>query len=125
MIAGTPDRADAEPLGGNRIELTVAVPRDQHLGAVFLLVLDERRHEMLTVPEREDQRLVRQHAFVDVRRLVGKPRRQPDEAQIFGREHPERALNPAAAQHIAKKFLQRDGFVSWPGSSRRCRWTTK
>ena len=55
MIAGAADGFDAEPLGGDRVEFAVAMPRDQHLGAVVVLGLDERRQEMLAVPEREDQ----------------------------------------------------------------------
>ena len=55
MIAGTADGFDAEPLGRNRVEFAVAMPRDQHLGAMAVLGLDERRHEMLAVPEREDR----------------------------------------------------------------------
>ncbi len=69
MIAGTPDGADAEPLRGDGVELAVAVPRDQDLGAVALLGLDERRHEMLAVPEREDRRHLRLDHVIDVGRL--------------------------------------------------------
>ena len=39
MIAGAPDRTDAEPLGGDGVELAIAMPRNQDLGAVALLVL--------------------------------------------------------------------------------------
>ena len=34
MIAGAADGSNAEPLGGDGVELAVAMPRDQHLGAV-------------------------------------------------------------------------------------------
>ena len=49
--AGAADGADAEPFGGERVDLAVAVARDQHLGAdASVLALDERRQEMLAVP---------------------------------------------------------------------------
>ena len=41
----------------------------KHLGAMALLGLDERRQEMLTVPEREDQRLLRLDHLIDVGRI--------------------------------------------------------
>ncbi len=66
--AGAADGADAEPLGGARIEFTVAVPRNQHLGAVpFIVALDERRHQMLAMPHGDDRRHL--HRVVDRRRL--------------------------------------------------------
>ncbi len=55
MIAGTTHGADIEPLGGDRIDLAVAVARDQDLGGIFLS-LQERHHKMLPVPERDDHR---------------------------------------------------------------------
>ena len=112
MVAGAADGLDAEPLGGDGVEFAVAMPRDQHLGAMALLGLDERRQEMLAVPEREDQRLVRLDHLVDVGRIVAEPVGQPDQPQVFGREKPHSALDPAAAQQIANKLLQRAGFVS-------------
>ena len=56
MLAGSTDGSDAEPLGGDRVDFAVAVARDQHLGAV-VVALEERHHEMLAVPERDDYRL--------------------------------------------------------------------
>ena len=78
----------------------------------LFLGLDERRHEMLAVPEREDHRHVRLDLLIDVGGLEAEAVGQPDQPQIFGRKHAERALNPAAAQQIAKQSFQRDGFVS-------------
>jgi len=75
--------------------------RNQHLGAMALLGLDERRHEMLAVPEREDRRLLGLDPFVDVGRFEAEPVGQPDQPQKFGREKPHSALHPAAAQRIA------------------------
>jgi hypothetical protein len=50
-VAGAPDCADAEALRGERIDLAVAMPRDQHLGAIAG-ALDERDQEMLAMPWR-------------------------------------------------------------------------
>ena len=35
VVAGTADGADAQPFRGDRIDLTVAMPRHQHLGAML------------------------------------------------------------------------------------------
>ena len=112
MIAGAADGLDAEPFGGDGVELAVAMPRDQHLGAVAGLGLDERREKMLAVPEREDRRLRRLDNLIDVGRIEREPVGQPYQPQIFGREKPHSALDPAAAQHIANELFQRAGFVS-------------
>ena len=112
VIAGAADGADAEPLGGNGVELAVAMPRDQHLGAMARLGLDERRHEMLAVPEREDRRHLRLDALVDIGRVVAEAVGQPDQPQKFSRKHTQRALNRGAAQPIAKETLQRLDFLT-------------
>ena len=81
MRAGAADGADAQLLGGDGVDLAVAVARDQHLGAEFFLVaLDERRQEMLAVPHRDDRR--RLHRVVDRRRLEGLAAGVPDQPQI-------------------------------------------
>src|SRR5206468_10233778 len=103
------------------IEFAVAMPRDQDLGAIALLGLDERSHQMLAVPEREDRRHLRLDDVIDVGRQVAEAIGQPDQPQILGREYTQRALNPGAAQQIAKVSFQREDFVSWPGSSSRWR----
>ena len=69
-------------------------------------------HAMLAVPEREDQRLMRLRHFIDVGRIETEAVGQPDQPQIFGREDTHRALDPAAAQHIANELFQWAGFVS-------------
>ena len=58
MRARAADRLDAQLLGGARIDLAVAMARDQHLGAMarIVLFLDERHQEMLAVPHRDDRR---------------------------------------------------------------------
>ena len=76
------------------------------------LGLDERRHEMLAVPEREDRRHLRLDDVIDVGRVVAEAVGQPDQPQIFGSKHTQRSLNPVAAQQIAKESFQREGFVS-------------
>src|SRR4051794_13491749 len=68
MIPRAADGSDAEPLGCDRVELTVAMPGDQHLGAVARLVLDERCQQMLAVPERKNRRHLRLDDVVDIRR---------------------------------------------------------
>src|SRR6185312_13861355 len=112
MIAGAADGSDAEPFGGDGVEFAVAMPRDQHLGAMAILGLDERRHEMLAVPECEDRRHLRLDLLIDVGWHVAESISQPDQPQIFGREHAERALNPAAAQQIAKEAFQLQDFLT-------------
>src|SRR5262249_16628372 len=119
MIAGAADRADAEPLDGDAVELAVAMTRDQALGLVPVLGLDERRQEMLAVPERQDRRHARLDALIDVARIKAELVGAPDQTQIFGRQNPDGTLKPAASQRIAKQFLQRAGLVSWSGSRSR------
>ena len=101
MIARAADGADPEPFGGDRVIFTVAMLRDQHLAAVAFLGLDKRRHEMLTVPECEDRRLLRLDDFIDFGRIETEFVGPPDQPQVLGREETRRALKPAAAQHIA------------------------
>src|SRR5579883_3398431 len=125
MVAGAADGADAEPLGGDGVVFAVAMARDQHLGALFLFVPDERRQEMLAVPEHEDRGLARLDHVVDMGRVEDERVGSPDQPKIFGREKPHSTLKPAAAQNIAKQLLQWSDFASWDGSSSRCRWTTK
>ena len=112
VIAGAANRPDPEPFDGNGVEFAVAMPRDQDLGAISLFGLDERRHEMLAVPEREDRRHLRFDDVVDVGRRVAEAVGQPDQPQIFGRKHAEHALDPAAAQQIAKESFQLEDFAS-------------
>src|SRR6185437_711085 len=132
VIAGTPDGADAKSLDGDCVELAVAMQRDQHLGPMGRLGLDERRQEMLAMPEREDRGELPLDPLVEgfeTTRLEGKAVGPPDEAQPFGREEARNALKPAAAQRIAKQPFQRVVFasslISCAGSSSRCRCTMK
>ncbi len=112
VVAGAADGADTKPLGGDGVEFAVAVPRDQHLGAMARLGLDKRRHEMLAVPERENRRHLRLDDSVDAGRIETEFVGQPDQPQILGREETHSALKPAAAQHITEQLFQRAGFVS-------------
>src|SRR5215212_8229661 len=125
VIAGAADGANAEPLGGNGVELAVTVARDQHLGAVALLCLDKWGQKMLAVPERQDHGLRWLHHVIHMCRIEAEFIGAPYQAQVLGREKTNRALDVTAAQQIAKQFFQRAGFACWPGSSRRCRWTMK
>ena len=78
------------------------------------LGLDEWRQEMLAVPEPEDRGELPLDPFVEcieAARLEGEAVGPPDESQPFGREEAHSALEPAAAQRIAKQFFQRAGFV--------------
>ena len=136
VVAGTTHRADPQPRGGDRVDLAVAMARDQHLAAM-MRPLDEGRHEMLAVPERQDERHVRLDDLVDVDGLEGEAVGPPDQAQIGGRQHTNGALQPGRAQELTGSGSQRAGFaawpvfwpaswpVSWPGSSSRCRCTMK
>src|SRR5271170_7825996 len=119
VVAGAPDGADAQPFGGERIEFAVAMQRNQHLGAVNFLGLDEWRQEMLAVPERQNRRHLRLDLRIDVRRIETDFIGPPDQPQIFGREESRSALKPPAAQRITKQFFQWPGFASCPGSSSR------
>ena len=128
VVAGAADGADAQPLGRDRVELAIAMQRDQHLGEMGVLGLDERREEMLAVPEREDRRHLRLDGLVErilAARLVSEAVGAKHQPQPFGREKAHSPLKPAAAQRIAKQLFQRGGFGSWLGSSRRCRCTMK
>src|ERR1700742_2528721 len=125
MVAGTSDRADAEALGRNRVKLAVAVPRDQYLGPVAVLGLDEGREEMLAVPERKDARHVLFGQIVDIAGFVNELVGSPNQPKVFGGKETQSALNPAAAQPVTNQSFQLPGFVSCPGSSSRWRWTTK
>jgi len=109
VVAGTSDRSDTEPLGGDGVELAVAVPRDQDPGLVGVLVLDEGGEEVLAVPEGEDRGDLRLDDVVDVGRIEREFVGPPDKAQIFGRQDPDGTLNEAASQRIAKQFFQRAG----------------
>ena len=112
VVAGAADGADAEPFGGDRVEFAVAMPGNQHLGAMALLGPDEGRHEMLAVPERENRRLLRLDQVIDVGRVEAERVGPPHQPQEFGREKPGSALHPAAAQRVAKQSFQRPGFAS-------------
>ena len=92
MVAGAPDRADAEPFGRNRVEFAVAMPRDQDLGAMIFPDPDERRQEMLAMPEHEDRRQFRIDDIVDVGRFVAEAVGEPDQPQIFGRQKSDESL---------------------------------
>ena len=101
VIAGSAHGFDSKPFGDDGVEFTVAVPRDQHLGAVMILCLDEGSQEMLAMPEREDQRLMRFSSFVNVGRIEAEFVGQPDQPQIFRDEEPNGQLKPAGAQQNA------------------------
>src|SRR3569833_2693285 len=100
VIAGAPAGADAEPLGGDCVELAVAVPRDQNLGMIAGLRLDERGQEELAMPERDDRRHLRLDDVINIRRLVVDAVGPPHQTQILSRLEPDSTLKPAAAQCI-------------------------
>ena len=76
---------------------------------------------MLAVPEREDQRLVRLGALIDIGGIEAEFVGAPDQPQILRDEEADGQLEPAGAQQTAEQFFQRAGFTSWTGSSSRCR----
>ena len=85
--AGTPDGTDIKPFGGTSIDLPVAMTRDQHFGAMARIVrfFDEWRHEMLTVPHRDNRRHF--DFVVNVRRLDRHAAGTPRESKIPGRSY--------------------------------------
>src|SRR5690348_9503989 len=81
---GATNGTDAEALGGDRVEFAVAMPRYQHFGPMTFLGLDERRHEMLAVPERKDRGLLRFDTFIHVSRVDREFVRAPDQPEVLG-----------------------------------------
>jgi hypothetical protein len=106
-------RWNAEPWSfrGQRIELAVAMPRDQHLAAMPIFS-DERRHEVLPVPERQNDWHLRLDDFIDIGRIETELVGQPDQPQEFSRQKSGDMLKPVRSQHVAKHFFQRVGFAS-------------
>ena len=102
VVAGTAHGFDAKPFGDDGVEFAVAMPRDQHLGAVIVLGLDKGGEEMLAVPEREDQRLMRLGPLIDVGGIEAELVGAPDQPQIFRDEEANGQLEPAGAQQAAK-----------------------
>ena len=89
--AGAADRPDAQPLSGDRVHLAVAMTRDQD----FHLVLgpaEERQHEVMPVPHRDDDRPILTDPLVDIRRLDDKTIGSEHQAEVFGRQHSHRLL---------------------------------
>ena len=80
------DRADAELLRGSRIDLAVAVARNQNLGTMPLGVLDEWHQEVLAMPCRNNRRHLRYLVKVHGSRLHDRAAGEPDEAKIKGAE---------------------------------------
>ena len=103
MRAGAADGLDAEPVGGARIDLAVAVARDQRLDAVLgVVALDERRQEMLAVPHGDDHRHFRD--VVDVGRLEGDAAvRVPDQTEIPGPDRADGFLEGGRARDPIKQ----------------------
>jgi len=66
---------------------------------------------MLAVPERENHGLRRLDPFIGICRMEAEFVRQPDQPQVLGREKPDSALEPAAAQHIANWLFQLAAFA--------------
>jgi hypothetical protein len=103
MVAGPANGADAQPLGGDRVHLTVAVAGDQHLHPV--LALEERCQEMLAVPQGDDRRLLRLGALIEIRGLDDKAARLPHQPQVLGGQgsdcslHPGPVLDPPGPRH--------------------------
>ncbi len=94
-----------------RVELAVAMARDQNLAAM-MRPPDERRHEMLSVPEREDDRHLRLDNVVNILGIIAEPVGQPNQPKKARSQKPCELLKPAGAQQIAKQFFQWAGFVS-------------
>src|SRR6185437_2222544 len=81
--AGAANGADAELFCGTRVNLAVAVTRDQHLGAEgIVLSFDERCDEMLAVPQTDDDGQLSR--VVNIGRLDNVPCGAADQAKITG-----------------------------------------
>ena len=91
--AGAADRLDAEPARRHRVDLAVAVARDQHLDQM-LLALEERHHEVLAVPHCDDGRQFRAHAGVEIHRIDAEFAGLPHQPQIFRGRHPDGTAAP-------------------------------
>src|SRR6185437_5680452 len=79
--AGTANGTYTKLVGNARVDLAVAVARDQRLGwKIIALAIDERCHEMLAVPKPHDYRLLGR--LIDCRRFDRGSRTVPDQAQI-------------------------------------------
>src|SRR5262249_35784884 len=94
--AGTANGADAEPLRGERIDLAVAMPRDQHLDAV-VGASDERHEKMLAMPHGDDDRGVAIDTLIDAFRLDYEPGGVPYQTKVFRRHDPGGFLERARA----------------------------
>jgi len=90
---GTADRSDAETLGSDRIDRAVAMARNQALSSP-LLVLEERRHEMLTVPHCENDWHFRADAVIDIRWIDTERTRLTHQPQVFGCGNTNALLHP-------------------------------
>jgi len=88
---------NAEPIRCQRIELPVAVTRDQDLAAM-IGPFDERRHEMLSVPEREDNRHLRLDNVVNVDRIIAELVGQPNQTKKTRSQKPGELLKPVGTQ---------------------------
>ena len=95
-MAGAADDAGAEALRRQRVDLAVAMARDQHLGAI-LGAPDERGQEVLAVPHGDDHRRVAGEPLVDAIRLDRKPGRLPYQTKVLGRHNSSRLLERARA----------------------------
>src|SRR5262245_31825107 len=94
VVAGPPNGADAEPLHGERIDLAVAMARDQHL-ATIMRASDERREKMLAVPHGDNDRRVSVEALVDAFRLDHESGGFPYQTQVLRRHDPDGRLERA------------------------------
>jgi hypothetical protein len=99
VIAGAADSADAEPRRCNRIDLTVAMARYEHIDPMLHFSCD-RREQVLAVPERQDDRHVGFAALVHILRLEYEARRCSDQSEIFGRGNPDGRFNPSLPRNV-------------------------
>ena len=134
VIAGAADRADTEMLRGDRVDLAVAMTRDQHLGGTIAAhgAANEGKQVMLSVPHAEDDRQVAPGLFQDSFRLERETRRRPYQTKVFGRHDPHCLLKRTRADQALDQGhrgplirFQRASRVSVSGSSRRCMCTMK
>jgi hypothetical protein len=102
VIARTAHRADAKPLGRDGVDLAVGMTRDQDLERKSSA--QERQHEMLTMPHRQNERLLVLMEPMRIRRLHREAAGHPHKTQIFGRCDADCLLDPAFLRQPSRKL---------------------
>src|SRR6202011_275842 len=95
MVAGAANGADTEMLRRNRVDLAVAVARDQNLEST--LAAHEGQQIVLPMPDPDNDRKVELRVLDEPLGLDCEARRHPHQAKIFGRHDPDCPLERTRA----------------------------